>query len=384
MPAEPLVIERLEAFVFRAPAEPPVQTSFGIMKSRPAVLVSVTDADGCFGWGEIWCNFPIVGAEHRARLALAYCRPLVEGRAWPGPAACWRALQAQLAVLALQTGEQGPLQQVMAGVDTAMWDLAARRAGVPLWQLLGGPAEAPPVAVYASGINPTRPAELAAAKRAEGYRAFKLKVGFGAGRDLANLRAMREAIGQDVALMVDANQAWDEQEAAQAGRRMADFGLLWLEEPMRADVPLSRWAALAQAQPLRLAGGENYASLVQYQNAIARPGLAVLQPDVGKWGGITGCLEVGRAAVAAGKWYCPHWLGAGIGLRASMHLKIAAGGAGYVEVDANPNPLRDLLAEPSFAVRDGLVRLPAAPGLGVAPNLQACRPYAVAVATAEV
>jgi D-galactarolactone cycloisomerase len=66
-----LTVERLDVFVFRAPSDPPVQTSFGIMRDRPAVLVRLTDVDGAVGWGEIWCNFPTVGAEHRARMALA-------------------------------------------------------------------------------------------------------------------------------------------------------------------------------------------------------------------------------------------------------------------------------------------------------------------------
>ena len=96
-------------------------------------------------------------------------------------------------LLAIQTGEHGPLHQMVAGIDMALWDLQARRAGLPLWKLLGGEA-ARPVAVYASGLNPTEPEALALHKRDEGYRAFKLKVGFGAERDLANLRAMRDAL----------------------------------------------------------------------------------------------------------------------------------------------------------------------------------------------
>lgn len=393
----PFQISQFDVFVFRAPAEPPVQTSFGIMRDRPAVLVRLTDAEGNVGWGEIWCNFPTVGAEHRARMALAYCKPVVTAQAWTHPRDCYAELTRRFAVLAIQTGEHGPLHQIVAGVDTAMWDLFARRAGRPLWQLLvgtdgndgtdgidrtgaiDGAAQAQPVQVYASGINPTDPDQLALQKHAEGYRAFKLKVGFGAGRDLANLRLMRDALGHDATLMVDANQAWDFDEACRAGHRMAGFDLLWMEEPMRADEPAARWTQLVQAQPLTLAGGENLMGLPQYRDFIAAEGLSILQPDLGKWGGLSGCLEVAQATVAAGKWYCPHWLGGGIGLAASMHLKTAIGGPGYVEVDANPNPLRELLAMPGFVVRDGHVTLSNAAGLGVVPDLEACREYLVEV-----
>lgn len=373
--ADPIRIASLEAFVFRAPAVPPVQTSFGVMHDRPAVLLRLTDSQGLQGWGEIWCNFPTVGAEHRARLALAYGRPLMLERAWASPFDCHEHLQQRLAVLALQTAEAGPLQQLIAGLDTAMWDLFARRHGMPLWKALGA-ASVEPVTVYASGINPTEPATLALAKRDEGYRAFKLKVGFGLERDLANLRAMREALG-DAPLMVDANQAWDEATALTAARAMAGFDLGWLEEPVRADEPPATWQRLREGQPIRLAGGENLLGHAQYDDFIGTPGMAVIQPDLGKWGGLSGCLAVARQAQEAGKWYCPHWLGAGIGLAASMHLKAAVGGPGYVEVDANPNPLRDLLAAPAFQVVDGRVTLDERAGLGVAPDLAASEAFRV-------
>ncbi|QHJ01148.1 mandelate racemase/muconate lactonizing enzyme family protein [Xylophilus rhododendri] len=375
-------VERIDVFVFRAPADPPVQTSFGIMRDRPAVLLCVTDTQGACGWGEVWCNFPVVGAEHRARMAATYLRPLVCGSRFEHPRACFEALTAKLAVLALQCGEPGTLQQIVAGLDIALWDMLARRAAMPLWRLLSdGALDRPaPIPLYASGINPTDPDQLAAAKLQEGYRAFKLKVGFGAARDSANLQAIREVIGEDAPFMVDANQAWDMEEAIAAGRRMERFGLGWLEEPIRADRPAADWTRLAAEQPLRLAGGENLAGLAQFDEFIGTGGMTVIQPDLGKWGGFSGCLEVGRRTLRQGKTFCPHWLGAGIGLTASFHLKAVVGGPGYVEVDANPNPLRELLALPTFQLVDGAVQLDERPGLGVEPDLQACRDFIVQVA----
>lgn len=379
----PTTVERFDVFVFRAPADPPVQTSFGVMRDRPAVLVRLTDSDGVEGWGEIWCNFPTVGAEHRARMALAYCKPCVLGRAWSHPRECFDELTRRFEVLALQTGEHGTLNQIVAGVDLAVWDLYARRQGKPLWQVLGG-ATVQPVQVYASGLNPTQPERLALQKRSEGYRAFKLKVGFGAERDWSNLRALRDALSDQTTLMVDANQAWDFDEARDAGKRMEEFNLLWLEEPLRADQPAQRWKDLAACQPLTLAGGENLAGFAQYREFISEDGMAIIQPDLGKWGGFSGCLEVAKETVAAGKWYCPHWLGGGIGLVASMHLKTAIGGPGYVEVDSNPNPLRERLAVPNFAVNDGWVSLTDAAGLGVVPDLAACKDFAVELSTVGI
>lgn len=373
-------IRQLDVFLFRAPAVPPVQTSFGIMKHRPALLVRVTDADGGYGWGEIWCNFPIVGDEHRARMARFYLPGLVCRRRWDSPESCFSELSRQLSVLALQSGEPGPIQQIVAGLDIALWDLIARRNGRPLWHIFQPAASSalpPRIQVYASGLNPTNPEALAATKLAQGYRAFKLKVGFGKERDEANLRAVRQVIGPDLPFMVDANQAWDVESAIAAGRRMAAHKLGWLEEPIRSDSSLADWSRLAEEQPLPLAGGENLAGHDAFSAAIDTPGLQVLQPDIGKWGGFTGCLSVGRQTIKNGKLFCPHWLGAGVGLTASFHLKAAVGGSGYVEVDANPNPLRDGLAIPRFELKDGAVLLSERPGLGVEPDLQACRDFLV-------
>ena len=199
--------------MLRWPVKVPVRTSFGTMHDRPAVLVRVEDAEGAHGWGEAWCNFPSCGAEHRARLIESVLAPLLVGRAFASPEAAFAEMTARTAVLAIQSGEPGPIAQAIAGVDIALHDLAARRRGLPLWRHLsraagegGGTAGVP---VYASGINPERPGDTVAALRAAGYTAFKLKVGFGAERDVANLAEVRAAAGAGAAVMVDANQAWD-------------------------------------------------------------------------------------------------------------------------------------------------------------------------------
>ena len=108
------------------------------------------------------------------------------------------------------------------------------------------------------------------------------------------------------------------------------------------------------------------------------PVFGVVQPDVGKWGGVSGCSAVGEAAVEAGKRYCPHWLSGGVGLLASAHLLAAVGGDGMLEVDSNPNPLRAVLAQPFPRLADGAFVLSDAPGIGVEPDMEAARPFVVA------
>ena len=369
----PLRIVGVRTLVFRAPLAEPVQTSFGSMHDRPALLVRVEDENGYFGWGEVWCNFPAGGAEHRAQLLDHVVAPILREQAWADPGAAFRELSRRLHILGLQSGEPGPMAQIVAGTDIAVWDLAARRAAQPLWKMLGG---APAIAVYASGLNPGSPEILAAKKLQEGHRAFKLKVGFGAERDRANLEALRALVGP-LPLMIDANQAWDPGEAQTMSAALAEFAPLWLEEPIAADQPLSAWQQLARASKIPLAAGENLRGLEAFDAALASAAFGVIQPDIGKWGGFSGCLEVGKIARARGAMFCPHWLGGGIGLAASLHLKAAVGGPGYDELDANANPLRELGVIPAFCVQEGEITLSDIPGLGVVPNLAAIEPYRV-------
>jgi D-galactarolactone cycloisomerase len=362
-------IRRVAAHVFRWPVETPVRTSFGVMRDRPMLVVEVEAGDGLTGWGEIWCNFPSVGAEHRARLVETVFAPLLVGRDPADPEALFAELGTRTAVLAIQAGEHGPVAQCIAGIDVALWDLAARRAGTPLWRMLGGTD--PVIGVYASGLNPDGAEKLAAAKLAEGFTAFKLKVGFGAERDVANLRALREVLGGEARLMVDANQAWGLEEAAAMLPRLEPFMLGWLEEPMRADTPLDAWRGLAARSPIPLAGGENMAGEGQFDAAIDSRAFGVMQPDIAKWGGFSGCLPVARRIRAAGLRFCPHFLGGGVGLLASAHLLAAAGGDGLLEIDANTNPLRTTTCGPVGRIHGGRATLSNEPGLGIVPDLGA-------------
>jgi len=364
---DPLAIAALEVAVYRAPVATPVENAFGTMTSRPAVIVRVTDEDGATGLGEVWSNFPTCGAEHRARLIETFLAPLVVGRTWPSPAEAFDHLTARSRRLALQAGEPGPLAQTVAGIDNALWDLAARRAGQPLWRFLGGAGDGT-MPAYASGINPNGAVEQAEGARERGHHAYKLKIGFGRERDLGNLRALREALGDGAPIAVDANQAWDLDEALAMSRELAPFAPMWLEEPIAADRPLEEWRRLTAASPVPLAAGENLRGDDAFDAALAAGALAVVQPDVGKWGGITRVLPLARRVVAAGRRYCPHWLGGGIGLLTSAHLLAAAGGDGLLEVDSNTNPLREGLAQPFPAIMDGRFVLGEGPGLGVAPD----------------
>jgi D-galactarolactone cycloisomerase len=367
----PIKLVSVEAFAFRVPLAAPIKVSFGTFRDRPCVIVRAVDADGTEGWGEAWCNWPAATAEHRARLATDIGERLL-GRTIAAPDEAFRALTGELEVLVMQSGEIGPIAAAIAGIDIALWDLAARKHGLPLNRYMGG-AALDTVPVYATGINPDQPERFAAARYAEGHRAFKLKTGFG-DVDLRNLANMRAALPASAQLMVDANQALDLAAAIKFSREAARYHLQWFEEPIRVDAPREDWRTLAAQSPIALAGGENLMA-AQFDEAVADRVLGVVQPDVSKWGGVSGNLRVARAAVAAGKCYCPHVFGGGIAILASLHLLAAAGGSGLLEFDCHPNAARELVVGSELPVREGRVPVPQRGGLGVTPDLAALARY---------
>jgi L-alanine-DL-glutamate epimerase-like enolase superfamily enzyme len=363
-------LARVEAHVLRTPIAEPVRTSFGTMTERAAVFVRVEDSDGARGWGEIWCNFPNAAAEHRALLFADIVAPRALGRPLDDPVGLWGEIDRALHVLRVQSGDAGALSAAAAGLDLAIHDLRARKRGLPLWRALGGTNDTP-VPAYASGLNPGRAAyDTVGRMRTAGYRAFKIKVGFGEETDLGSLRPVAAELQEGERLMVDANQGWDVRTACAMTPRLAEFGLGWIEEPLMADRPLSEWTQVAAVAPTHLAVGENLRGAGPFQGAIDSGLFGVIQPDVAKWGGHSGCLPVARAALAAGRTFCPHFLGGGIGLLHSLHLLAAVGGPGLLEVDANPNPLRESVLQNAFSVRDGSVSLPGGQGLGLEPDIK--------------
>ena len=287
---KPILLAKAETFLFRARIDTPVRTSFGTMSDRPSVLVRLEDEDGAYGWGEIWCNFPSVAAEHRVRLISDVLVPLLFSQSSIQPIETLSSFTQKTHILTIQCGEPGPLAQAIAGLDIAIWDLAARKMGKPLYTIFSD-KEVEKVPVYASGINPDQALKTVSDCRKEGFRAFKLKVGFGPDVDVPNVTRIAEQLHANESLMLDANQAWSLAEAKRFIDAISDYPVKWLEEPIPADRPEDEWAELSCVSPIPLAAGENIQGIKAFSNRISAGHIAVIQPDVSKWGGVTGCLD---------------------------------------------------------------------------------------------
>lgn len=230
-------------------------------------------------------------------------------------------------------GRAGATTMAQAAIDIALWDILAKAAEKPLWQLLGA-ARSTDVPIYNTNagwlnfsIEQLRSEALQLID--EGYTALKMKVGLPKpADDRARVDAVRKAIGDETLLMVDANQRWDPMHAAQAARMLEDFALGWLEEPLHPD-DVSAHRALKQRTSLPIALGEHVYSTLAFRDFITSAAVDVVQVDVCRVGGITPWLEVAALAGAHGLRVCPH---AGDLMQVHQHLVKAVPNSWYLEV----------------------------------------------------
>lgn len=363
-------IARIDIYVLQDDKPAAVRASFGTFTQRTVLLVKVQDQFGHAGWGEIWSGFPAFGAYHRAAMVEKLVGPWALGRTLENIPALQDEWEAALLPMLRLAGEPGPIAQVLAGLDCALWDLSARVQGVPLYRLLGG--EARPLRAYASGVSPSLSREQLDGLRAAGFRAFKFKAGFKEDSALDDLEHTVAMLTADEIAMIDANCGWTPDDAHRALARIQSLPLQWNEEPIGCERSAAEWRALRAASAHPFAGGENLLSLEAFRAAFEW--LDVIQPDLGKWGGVSRVMPLAKEVMARGLRYCPHAFGSTVGLALAAHVLCAAGGDGILEMDANPNPLRTLSGTFASPV-EGYLTPPGSAGIGVDPDEQGMGGY---------
>jgi L-alanine-DL-glutamate epimerase-like enolase superfamily enzyme len=262
-------------------------------------------------------------------------------------------------------GRSGVATQALAAIDIALYDLKAKRAGLPLAKLLGAHRDSVRTYNTSGGfLNASieEVTERASRSIAEGIGGIKIKVGLPDGaRDLARVAAVREHIGPGVPLMVDANQQWERSTALRMGRRLEQFDLTWIEEPLDA-YDAEGHAALAAALDTPIATGEMLASVAEHERLIATRACDIIQPDAPRVGGITQFLRLLTLADQAGLDLAPHFA-----MEIHLHLAATYPREPWVEHFDWLDPLFNERLE----TRDGRMLVPDRPGLGVTFSEQA-------------
>lgn len=278
--------------------------------------------------------------------------------------------------------------------ETALWDLAGKLTDQPIWRMVGGHTNT--VQLYASfGTHREPRATVEAAHEVvdRGFQALKLRFGRSdSSQDLAVLDAVRDAVGDDIAVMVDCNQGWrmpwdasppaTVDEMLPLARQLADRQVYWMEEPLhRGDH--RGMARLRSEVGIRVAGGEMTRELHEFDLMLEAEALDVYQPDAAVTGGIGGLQRVAEAVRARGHTFSPHTWGSGVALMANAHLTAGTGGTTFLEYPLDPpewtERRRDFMLT-SPIICDGRIELTEAPGLGIELDDEACAATAVALA----
>jgi D-galactarolactone cycloisomerase len=363
-------------------------SDFGRIRTFDAVLVTVTTDDGVRGYGEAKPSVGSAGdgsalcaiVRNELRPALLGADPRDVGRHHLRMTNGVRAPLAERFGRAMPIlGRRGAHAAAIAGVDLALWDLAAKLRGLSVLELLGGACR-DRVAAYASGG--WAPADAIGAELsgyvAAGFRAVKMRVGAMDGsveRSLARVRAAREALGPDVALMVDAHGTMNVAEARRFAAAAAPLHLAFVEEPVLSEDRAGLAAVRAQS-PLAIAAGESESGCADFAELIAAGALDVLQPDLAIAGGMSEGLRIGALAYAHRLALAPHCWGSAISFQAGRTLAFACPAGTYVEVPMGGAPLLREMAKIDLAMHDGALLPPTGLGFGVEPDPDFVRRHA--------
>ena len=360
-----LRITDIRAFPTSFPVDPKHSVTLGIGRTvkRDAVIVKITTDQGIVGWGEAHHGRCPGAVAHLINTTL---KLLVTGMDAHDVTGVWKKMyDRQLASHGMGAGAC----LAISGIDMALWDIRGKALGVPLYRLLGGTAR--PVPAYAGGVSlgyqePRALVEEARPHIDAGYKAVKLRIGDTVKRDIARIAAVREAFGENLDILTDANTAYSVADARAVMPALDEYRVGWLEEPFPAHDYLSyREAARFGRTPL--AAGENHYTRFEFNRVIEDGAITILQPDLSKSGGITECL---RIAALASSWKLPihpHTSMTGLNMAACVHFLAAIENGGYFEADISKNNLfRDELVATPFRINgEGNVMPLEGPGLGV-------------------
>lgn len=374
-------IKSVKSYVLRVPLGDKVfYSSQARFPERNSYLVRIETSSGLVGWGE--------GGQYGPPEPVSACidhvlGPRLIGRDPTEPVRIWDDLYN----FSRDFGQKGTYIEAISALDIALWDIAGQAAGMPVWKLLGGRFR-DSVKAYATGCYYPEnfndmPAILndlereATGYRDTGFEFLKVKIGLlDLKADLQRLRVIREAVGNDIGLLVDANHAYSAASAIQMGRMMEPLDVRFFEEPV---VPEDRegYRRVRQKNPIPVAGGECEFTRYGFRELIGGGCVDIAQPDIAVCGGFTAFTQILALANAYGVTIIPHVWGSGIAVATALQAIAAIPPIPHtanpvpllnepvVEFDRKHNPLRDELLEHTFTLVEGRLPVPQGPGLGV-------------------
>ena len=385
-------IEKVETFILRLPlADKTFYSSQAAFPERNSLLVRIVADGGLVGWGEGGQYGP---AEPVAAVINEVLGPRLVGRDIAAP----QKINDEHYAFSRDFGQKGTYVEAISAIDIALWDLWGRRLGQPVCELIGGSVRRQ-VTAYATGCyypeayhdTEALMADLedeAMGYASTGFSALKIKVGLlSVQADAERLALVRNAIGPEIRILVDANHTYNPPTAIRMARELEKHDVLWFEEPV---VPEDRagYRRVREATDVPVAGGEAEFTRYGFRDLFLGECVDIAQPDLCCCGGFSEWLKIQALASSFGVQMVPHVWGSGIGLATALHAlatipplphtanPIALQNEPVIEYDRKHNPLRDDLLVDNFTLANGKLAVPEGPGLGVQVNEEVLRPYA--------
>ncbi len=321
--------------------------------SQETPLVTITDSDGASGTGY---SYTIgTGGSSVMRLLADHLAPRIVGRDADQIEAIWHELE-----FATHATTIGAITSIaLAAIDTALWDLRARKQNMPLWKLAGGAKDRCPLYTTEGGwlhIPVEALVEDAIEAKSKGFTGSKVKIGKPHGsEDHARLAAVRKAVGDGYEIFTDANQGFSIDEAIRRAERLRELDLGWIEEPLPAD-DIDGHVRLNRSTATPIAIGESLYSIRHFREYMQKGACSIIQVDAGRIGGITPWLKVAHAAEAFDMPVCPHFL-----MELHVSLTCAIQNGKYVEYI----PQLDDITTSRLTIENGFAVAPMTPGLGI-------------------
>ena len=352
-------IDRIEVINLRFTYPPghEVKAACGVVTGRVTSLVCVTTDNGMTGLGAAYSHPDLVRI-----IVENHLTPFLLGRDPREVEQLWDLMYS----LTRWYGRKGAAISALGALDTAFWDLRGKALGKPVHALLG--ADRSSVPAYASGLNwhddLSDLAKEAASYLDQGFRRVKMRLGRSEAYDVAAVETVRRTVGPDRDVIVDASHRYSLEVAERMAKVLAANNVFWFEEPFSPE-DIDNYVALRPRITVRLAAGENDFGVQGFREMLRAGALDIAQPDVSRAGGITECLRIGRLAAGMDAGVATHTWSDAVALIANAHLVASLPNGITIEVDRTGNPFIDeLLVEP-WQVKEGLLQLPQAPGLGI-------------------
>lgn len=349
--------------------------------SRTIMILEIITEDGISGFGEAFGNAFI----NQSIIEHAYVPKLIgqhifdSGKIWD-----------TLYNLLRDNGQKGSCIEALSAVDNALWDLKGKYTHMPVYQLMGG-ARRKRIMPYATGLYHSKSSTLekdlveeAVSYVEAGFRAVKMKIGFGVQDDIHMVKQVRNAIGGNIDLMVDANHAYNALTATKLAREIEQYNISWFEEPVPPE-DIEGYKQVKNATTIPLSGGEAEFTSYGFKRLVDERAVDILQPDCCVTGGLSEFLKIVTLAKIQNIQCFPHVWGTGIAVAVGLNAAFAMPdfpeslnpSEVYFELDRTPNIFREQISKKKLVIKDGYIDLPQYEGLGLDIDRELIKKYQI-------